>query len=160
MTAKEIETDFGKQFEPFIKMGLHFMAPFPKLFLGEKGIMKSAAPDEDINPLTHRLYAIRPFIFDVRQLPKSFRGFELEVIISSDTMPAEFLLDEEDILPFDLCMSEEKIIAYAEKHALDICDQLNDYTLTLKDICDMIAGGDFERHKKLCEEERVKRMKK
>ena len=32
--------------------------------------------------------------------------------------------------------------------------------LGYEDICDMIAGGDFERHKKLCKEERLRRMSK
>lgn len=156
MTERELQADFEKQFAAQIKKGLQFSGVFP---LPDKdGLAKNVKEDAQVHPLTHRLFLSRPFIFDIRQLPKSFCGFKLSYVVPVDTIPDEFRLDEEDILPFDICWSAENIIAYAEKHAPDICEQLSDYTLTLKDICDMIADGDFERHKKLCEEERVKRI--
>lgn len=157
MTVKELQIDFEKQPRA---LGALFVFPLQKTKEDLKrgiGIMAAKEGDE-IHPSTHRVTIFRPFIFDVRQVPKSFHGFELETTIISETIPYEFRLDEEDIVPFDICHSEEKIIAYAEKNALDICEQLNDYSFTLKDICDMIAGGDFERHKKLCEQLRLKRM--
>jgi len=113
---------------------------------------------DEIQPATHSLFFWRPFIFDERKLGKTFRGFEIKTVIIDETIPQEFRLDEEGILPFDICWSEEKIIVYAEKHALEICEQLNDYKLTLKDISDIIAGGDFEQHKKLLHEERLERL--
>jgi len=111
-----------------------------------------------IHPNTHRLYAFRPFVFDIRQLPESFQGFELVVFVSVETIPEEFQLDEAGILPVDICWSEGKVIAYAEIHALEICEQLNDYTFTLKNISDMIADGDIEQHKKMLELARLIRM--
>lgn len=97
---------------------------------------------------------MRPFIFDFRKLPTTFRGFKVDTGISWDTIPEEFRLEEDELVPFYISMSEEKIIAYAEEHAVEICEELNDFALTLKDICNMITGGDFERHKKLCADAR------
>ncbi|MCG3167475.1 MAG: hypothetical protein POELPBGB_03267 [Bacteroidia bacterium] len=152
MTAKELKADFEIQFQALIDKGLEFGNVMPVHRVGE-GITKSVHGDAEIHPATHYISASRPFIFDIRQLPKSFRGFTIQVMVWQSAVPDEFRLDEDDIVPFEVCWSEERVLAYAEEHVLDICTQLNDYTFTLKDICDMIVGGDFERHKKQLEEE-------
>jgi hypothetical protein len=153
MTAKELQTDFEKQFQSLTEKGLQFCNVMP-LHRPASGIWKSVSEDAEVHPTSHYIFTCRPFIFDIRQLPKVFLGFQVHVIVWQSALPDEFRLDEDDTVPTESCWSEERIIAYAEEHALDICTQLNDYTFTLKDICDMIARGDFEKHKKYLEEEK------
>ncbi len=155
MTAIELKADFENQFQKLTEKGLQFDNVMP-LHRPVTGIWKSVSEDAEIDPSTHYISASRPFIFDIRKMPKSFLGFTIQVSMWQSALPDEFRLDEEDSVPTASCWSEEHIIAYAEEHALDICTQLNDYTFTLKDICDMIAYGDFEQHKKNLEEEKIR----
>ncbi len=144
MTIRDLRTQFHIEFPELMEKGLHFDGIFT---LGP-GIMSPVADTVEANPSAHQIFCSIPFIFDYRKLPKIFLGFKMSGAIPIETIPEEFRLDEEGLLTYEECWSEARIIAYAEEHALDICEQLNDYTLTLKDLCDIIAGGDFERHKK------------
>lgn len=153
MTVKELQLDFEKEFAVQIKKGLGTISVFNN---SGKGIKTSEKEDAPIHPSTHKLFAFRPFIFDTRQLPEKFRGFELEVITNYPTIPDELRLDEEGMVPSYICRSPEKLKAWATEHALEICEQLNDYTFTLIDICNMIADGDFERYKMFCEDSKAR----
>ena len=157
MTIKELRKEFEKEFAALALKGVELYCAVPKK-KGKHGMTKGAKDDEEIASSTHDIYISRPLIFDGRKIPETFYGFKIEGTTSNDSVPDEFKAYDEGLLPFDVCWSEEKIIAYAETHALEICEQLNDYTLTLKDICDILAGGDFERHKKLLEEEKALRL--
>jgi hypothetical protein len=149
MTVKELQDEFENEFATHIQKGLGTISVFSKV---AKGMMTNEKADTIIHPSTHKLYSFRPFIFDTRQLPETFREFELEITTNYETIPDELRLDEEGMVHFHVCRSPEKLKAWAEEHALEICEQLNDYTFTLQDLCNMLADGDFERYKRICKE--------
>jgi len=157
MTVNELRKDFEKQFAALVLKGLMLDCAFPKK-IGEHGMTKGVSDDVEIEPSMHYLFVVHPLIFDSRKLPETFLGFEIQSGYSESSVPEEFRAYEEGLAPYDICWSEEKIIAYAEEHALEICEQLGDYSLTHNDICDMLAGGDFENHKKSVAEERALRL--
>ena len=162
MTVREIKKEFALEFPALAAQGMGIECAFRKEKTKEElehgWLKKSSKEDDEIEPATHYLDIGRPMIFDFRKIPKTFRGFELSAGIIQDSVPEEFKAEEEGLMYYDECYSPERIIEYAETHALEICEQLDDYTFTLKDICDMIVGEDFERHKKYCEEEKAKRL--
>lgn len=162
MTVREIKREFALEFPELMRSGLGSICVMPKEKTPEdieRGFGKlSSGDDVEIEPRTHYLTAFRPMIFDFRKIPKTFRDFEISICIVQDSVPEEFKAEEDGLMYYDECYSPERVIEYAETHALEICEQLNDYTLTQKDLCDILTGGDFERHKKLCEEEKVKRL--
>ncbi|HLG34213.1 MAG TPA: hypothetical protein VI757_04980 [Bacteroidia bacterium] len=162
MTTIELRKDFEKKFEALAINGTVHICAFPyektKEDL-ESGVGKmSTKEDEEIEPATHYLFAWRPFIVDFRKLPETYCGFEVQYVISSETFPEEFRADWDDLVPYEVCWSEEHVLAYVREHALEICEKLNDFALTEKFMCDMITDGDFERHKKYVAEERAKRL--
>lgn len=156
MTVKELQSAYEKDFQSLIKEDVTFFAVFPKERSSGNPFNKSADDDEIIEPGKHQLNLSRPFIYNIKHLPETYKGFEIRYLISSETYPYEFGLEMETMLTPDVFYSEEKIIQYAEDHADEICKQLNDYSLTFKDICDIIAGGDFEALKLANEKEREK----
>jgi hypothetical protein len=146
MTVSELKIELARDYEDLVSKGLRLHGAMPNKREGSAMLM--SVPDEtEIHSSTHHLLFSRPFIFDLRKLPETFRGFDVKPLIGQEDMPEEFRADEYELMPFHECWSEEHILTYAEEHALEICEQLNDYSLTLKDICNMIAFGDFEKHK-------------
>jgi hypothetical protein len=149
ITFKELRTRFEKEFEQEIKKGVCLWLIMP-IAEGESGmrIIPKLEDDQEVNPKNHKILISQPFIYDARNSRKTFMGFQLEGIVLNHSLPDHFRLDEEGILSYKECWNPERILAYATENALDICEQLNDYTLTLSDICDIITNGDFERYKK------------
>jgi hypothetical protein len=166
MTHSELLELFKTEMADLIEKGLDI--PFVRPIVTEEGEHVPGCDHDHPKPHTHELYTERSFIFDIRKIPATFHGFKLYAWVKYKTKPAEFCPPErtdEDIekgiyrfLPIDEIYPPERVIAYAEENVLDICEQLNDYTFTLKDICDMIVSGDFDEHKKECEEARVRRI--
>jgi hypothetical protein len=166
ITHLELRELFRTEMAHLIAKGLE--TPFVRPRLTDEGEYEPGCDDEHPKPNTHDLYAMRPFVFDIRKIPATFHGFSLYVFPKYDSKPDEFRhpdRTEEDIkkgiyrfLPMDELFSPEKVMAYAKEHVLDICDELNDYTFTLKDICDMIVSRDFDEHIKECEEARLRRI--
>ena len=154
MTVEELHAAFKKDFEPQFKE-LTFFAVFRKEKPAVDPVNKSLGSHEIIDPALHKIGLFRPFIYHIKRLPKAYKGFKIEYAVSYDTVPFEFGEEMERMLPLDVFYSEEKIIQYAEEHADEICIQLNDYTLIIKDICDIIAGGDFEQHKRMLQKEKL-----
>jgi hypothetical protein len=155
MTAKEIRSRFEKEFEPYIKKGLHLHNIF-LITKQERGSrMTPAVEGEDLSAENHEIHVSRPFFFDGRNLKRTFLGFQFLTTIQEETIPEYFKLDEDDILTYDECWSPHRMLAYARENALEICEQLNDYNFTLAELCDILAGGDFEKFKKNWEEENL-----
>jgi hypothetical protein len=153
MTVKEIRSRFEKEFEPYIKKGLSYSCIYPINKEKKTKILKPAAEEEEVSPASHEICLSYPFIFDARKLARTFLGFNMVAFIPYETIPQYFKLYEDDILSYEECWSPQRILAYAEENALGICEQLNDYTLSFTEICDLLAKGDFERYKKTWEEE-------
>ena len=166
MTRSELLELFETEMAHLIEKGMSVPSVWP--LLNEDDEQMPGCDHDYPTPATHMLVTERPFIFDIRKIPDTFHGFTLYCYIDWDTKPEEFrgppLPDDwkpKDgivLIPLDILFAPEKVMAYAEEHVLEICEQLNDYTLTLKNICDMIVCCDFEQHKKECEEKRLKRL--
>ena len=156
MTAGELEKKFESEFAASITDGMMWGGAFPKEKID--AVTYSVEPEVKIDPAHHQLIIWRPLIMDHRTLPKTFLGFKVDWLVRNDSIPEELRADEEGLMHYDECWSEERVIAYVREHAIDICEKLNDYTLTEKELCDIIAGGDFERLKKDVAEERAARL--
>jgi hypothetical protein len=166
MTRAELTQLYEKELAHLIEKGLEL--PFIRPILTDEDKHVEGIDYEHPKPHTHELWTHRPFLFDIRKLPATFHGFKLYVFANWGTKPPEFqgpVRTKQDIkkgiyrfYPLDVLYDPEKVKAYAEDHFLDICAALDDYTFTIKDICDMIVGNDFEKHEKWCEEERLKRI--
>jgi len=150
MTVKELQADFEKENAPLLEKGLGTLLVFP--IKKENGMAVNLKPDVEIHPSTHEILVFRPFFFDFRKVPKTFHGFQLDLLTADETAPDELRSDEEETIPWHICRSPEKIIAYAEKYAVEICEELGDYSFTFKELCDMMGDGDFERYKQNCED--------
>lgn len=147
MTAADLQKAFETEFAELIKKGLTFdIMTFPES--GRSGVLKPMHGDNIPNVDRDKILVWYPFIFDSRKLPETFKDFKIEALRSHDTFPEEFRLDEEGLMTSQECWSEKRIIAYAQEHALEICEELNDYSLTFEEICDIVAGGSLEELKK------------
>jgi len=153
MTYNEVKQQFEKQYADLVNKGLKLYFAMPLKKEGDT-IRKSVPDDTEITPATHSLAYKRPFIFDIRKLPKTFMDYELMGAINQESLPEEFRADEYELMTSAECWSEAHILQYAEEHALEICEQLGDYSFTLKNICDMMVG-DFEKHKEQLAKEQI-----
>ena len=160
MTVTEIKIEFEKQFAPLIKKGVRFSCVFAKektqQDLEEVGIGRlNVKENREIHPSVHDLYIDRPFFFNLKLLPENFMEFKIEYLVDEEEKPEEFKVDE-DILPYYTNWTEERILANAAEHAVEICEQVGVFSLTHMDICDILAGGDFVAHIKFMEEEKAR----
>ena len=166
MTLDELYVLFEIELAHLIEQGLSM--PLIRPSLTSDGEHFPGFDWDTPKPSTHNILCERPFIFNIRKLPKTFYGLEIFTYVPVHARPEEFRPKRNDkplpvnalnYKPHEDIFEPRKVIAYAHLHAQEIRNQLNDPDFTIKDICDMIVWRDFERHKREHLERELRRSK-
>jgi len=158
MTVNSLQKEFEADHPDLYAKGFRLDFAFAKFKPAGQFGRKSVSPEMEIGPETHDLSFSRPFILDRKIKFTAYKGFEVQLTIYESEYPDEFKSHFRGETDYEECFSAERVTAYAENHALEICEILGDYSLSLYDICCIIVSGDFEKHKQECERTQLDRL--
>jgi len=90
----------------------------------------------------------RPLIFDNRELPKRFDGFNIKSKIQGE-MPKEFTVNRSrpDWHKFEYIWAPERFEKFVDRCGKEIKTKLNNPTMSRKEMLDALCFGDFQEHK-------------
>ncbi|MCA0429940.1 MAG: hypothetical protein LCH32_05505 [Bacteroidetes bacterium] len=114
--------------------------------LKKKGLRIEGLSMIDPKRKKHVIMVSKPFIFDNRQLPKTYEGLEIKAKIEG-SLPKEFAINKETIKK-DYVWAPNKFEKYVDRCADDIKKQFNNPSMTRQEMLDALAFGSFEDHKK------------
>jgi hypothetical protein len=114
--------------------------------LKKKGLRIEGLSMIDPKRKKHVIMVSKPFIFDNRQLPKTYEGLEIKAKIEG-SLPKEFAINKEAIKK-DYVWAPNKFEKYVDRCADDIKKQFNNPSMTRQEMLDALAFGSFEDHKK------------
>ncbi|MBD80756.1 MAG: hypothetical protein CL840_17710 [Crocinitomicaceae bacterium] len=96
----------------------------------------------------------KPFIFDNRNIPKSFDGIQVKKRITGE-MPVEFQIDrsQPDWHKREYIWAPERFEQFVDRAIVEIREKLGEADLNREEALDAICFGDFEEHSR-----KVKRL--
>ena len=94
----------------------------------------------------HVIMISKPFLFDNRQLPKSYEGLDIKAKIEGG-LPEEFKI-EKDATKKDYLWAPKKFEKFVDRCADDIKKQFGNPNMSRSEMLDALAFGSFEDHKK------------
>lgn len=94
----------------------------------------------------HVIMISKPFLFDNRQLPKSYEGLEIKSKIEGG-LPQEFAVSK-DPTKRSYVWAPINFEKYVDRCADDIKKQFGNPNMTRQEMLDALAFGNFEEHKK------------
>lgn len=88
----------------------------------------------------------KPFMFDNRQLPKTYEGLDIKAKIEG-VLPKEFAI-KKDAVKKEYVWAPVKFEKYVDRCAEEIRAQFGNPLMTRQEMLDALAFGNFEEHKK------------
>jgi hypothetical protein len=114
--------------------------------LKKKGLRIEGLSMIDPKRKKHVIMISKPFLFDNRQLPKSYEGLEIKSKIEGG-LPEEFKFDKESTKK-EYVWAPNKFEKFVDRCQEDIRKQFGNPEMTRKEMLDALAFGNFEEHKK------------
>ncbi|MCC7303746.1 MAG: hypothetical protein IT233_13985 [Bacteroidia bacterium] len=117
--------------------------------LKKKGLKVEGLQMVDPKKRTHVINISRPFIFDMRGLPKKYEGLSVKGKINGD-LPNEFQIDrtKPDWMKRDYIWAPERFEKFVERCGEQIRKELGNPVMTKKEMLDALCFGNYEEHKK------------
>lgn len=114
--------------------------------LKKKGLRIEGLSMIDPKRKKHVIMISKPFLFDNRQLPKTYEGLEIKSKIEGG-LPEEFKFDKEAAKK-EYLWAPAKFEKYVDRCADEIRKQFGNPNMTRQEMLDALAFGNFEEHKK------------
>jgi hypothetical protein len=114
--------------------------------LKKKGLRIEGLSMIDPKRKKHVIMISKPFLFDNRQLPKSYEGLDIKSKIEGG-LPEEFKFDKETIKK-EYLWAPAKFEKYVDRCSDEIRKQFGNPAMTRNEMLDALAFGNFEEHKK------------
>jgi len=114
--------------------------------LKKKGLRIEGLSMIDPKRKKHVIMVSKPFIFDNRQLPKSYEGLDIKAKIEG-TLPKEFAI-KKDAIKKEYVWAPSRFEKYVDRCSDEIRKQFNDPKMSRQEMLDALAFGNFEEHKK------------
>jgi len=115
--------------------------------LKKKGLRIEGLSMIDPKRKKHVIMISKPFIFDNRQLPKSYEGLDIKAKIEGG-LPKEFSLVQKESAKKEYLWAPIKFEKYVDRCSEEIREQFGNPKMTRKEMLDALAFGNFEEHKK------------
>ena len=93
----------------------------------------------------HVIMISKPFIFDNRQLPKTYEGLDIKAKIEGG-LPKEFLV-KKDAVKKEYVWAPIKFEKYVDRCTEEIRKQFGNPLMSRQEMLDALAFGNFEEHK-------------
>ncbi len=94
----------------------------------------------------HVIMISKPFIFDNRQLPKTYEGLDIKAKIEGG-LPKEFLV-KKDAVKKEYVWAPIKFEKYVDRCTEEIRKQFGNPLMSRQEMLDALAFGNFEEHKR------------
>jgi hypothetical protein len=114
--------------------------------LKKKGLRIEGLSMIDPKRKKHVIMISKPFLFDNRQLPKSYEGLEIKSKIEGG-LPEEFKIEKE-MVKKDYLWAPNRFEKYVDRCSEDIRKQFGNPNMSRTEMLDALAFGSFEDHKK------------
>lgn len=114
--------------------------------LRKKGLRIEGLNMIDPKRKKHVIMISKPFLFDNRQLPKSYEGLEIKSKIEGG-LPEEFKVDP---TKKEYVWSPKRFENFVDKHQDEIRKKLGNPGMSREEMLDALAFGSFEEHKRKC----------
>ncbi len=88
----------------------------------------------------------KPFMFDNRQLPKTYEGLDIKAKIEGE-LPKEFAFNK-DAVKKEYVWAPMKFEKYVDRCSEEIRKNCNNPDMSRQEMLDALAFGNFEEHKK------------
>lgn len=112
--------------------------------LKRKGLRIEGLSMIDPKRKKHVILVSKPFLFDNRQLPKTYEGLEIKAKIEG-ILPEEFKISQ-NVSSRDYVWAPYKFEQYVDRCAEEIKKLFNSPDMSRKDMLDALAFGNFEEH--------------
>jgi len=109
--------------------------------LKKKGLRIEGLSMIDPKRKKHVILISKPFMFDNRQLPKTYEGLDIKAKIEG-SLPKEFAIKKEYV------WAPNRFEKFVDRCADEIRQQFGNPHMTRKEMLDALAFGNFEEHKK------------
>lgn len=114
--------------------------------LKKKGLRIEGLSMIDPKRKKHVIMISKPFLFDNRQLPKTYEGLDIKSKIEGN-LPEEFKV-EKSAVKKDYLWAPSKFEKFVDRCAEDIKKQFGNPNMSRSEMLDALAFGSFEDHKK------------
>jgi hypothetical protein len=114
--------------------------------LKKKGLRIEGLSMIDPKRKKHVIMISKPFLFDNRQLPKTYEGLEIKSKIEGG-LPEEFKFDKEAAKK-EYLWAPAKFEKYVDRCSDEIRKQFGNPNMSRQEMLDALAFGNFEEHKK------------
>ncbi len=114
--------------------------------LKKKGLRIEGLSMIDPKRKKHVILVSKPFMFDNRQLPKTYEGLDIKAKIEG-TLPKEFSLNK-DAVRKEYVWAPNRFEKFVDRCSDEIKKQFNNPNMSRQDMLDALAFGNFEEHKK------------
>ena len=113
--------------------------------LKKKGLRIEGLSMIDPKRKKHVIMISKPFLFDNRQLPKTYEGLEIKAKIEG-VLPKEFAF-KKDAVKKEYVWAPIKFEKYVDRCSEDIKKQFGNPNMSRSEMLDALAFGSFEDHK-------------
>ncbi len=103
--------------------------------------------DTEITPDLYELHLWSPLIFDHRMIPKSYKGYNLEIVIIFDKSPLEWNFGDRENIDYKESEDPQKYIEFVKRCTDEIRETLKSPKMSFEDMLDAICWGDYEMFK-------------
>lgn len=114
--------------------------------LKKKGLRIEPLSMIDPKRKKHVIMISKPFIFDNRQLPKTYEGLDIKAKIEGG-LPKEFLV-KKDAVKKEYVWAPIKFEKYVDRCTEEIRKQFGNPLMSRQEMLDALAFGNFEEHKR------------
>ena len=114
--------------------------------LKKKGLRIEGLSMIDPKRKKHVIMITKPFIFDNRQLPKTYEGLDIKAKIEGG-LPKEFLV-KKDAVKKEYVWAPIKFEKYVDRCTEEIRKQFGNPLMSRQEMLDALAFGNFEEHKR------------
>jgi hypothetical protein len=114
--------------------------------LRKKGLRIEGLSMIDPKRKKHVIIISKPFMFDNRQLPKTYEGLDIKAKIEG-ALPKEFLV-KKDAVKKEYVWAPPRFEKFVDRCADEIRQQFGNPNMTRQEMLDALAFGNFEEHKK------------
>ena len=114
--------------------------------LKKKGLRIEGLSMIDPKRKKHVIMISKPFIFDNRQLPKTYEGLDIKAKIEGG-LPKEFLV-KKDAVKKEYVWAPIKFEKFVDRCTEEIRKQFGNPLMSRQEMLDALAFGNFEEHKR------------
>jgi hypothetical protein len=114
--------------------------------LKKKGLRIEGLRMIDPKRKKHVIMISKPFMFDNRQLPKTYEGLDIKGKIEGD-LPKEFII-KKDAIKKEYVWAPNRFEKYVDRCGEEIRRIFNNPSMSRQEMLDALAFGNFEEHKK------------